>query len=280
MNQAARGLNEQQHQNAQREQEEAVRRLQQAHQAARQAAGAAQDEMQQDLLAELRSLLEKMLEDQITVTKETERMNRVVADRKDKTPVRQDELAFKKLAKMELEIHAKGSKVKTMLEQDGSTIVMLAAMVDTMENIRTVADRLKVYKAGQLTQDLEKDIEQSLRDMLEAIKRAQREQEQQQQQQQQGHQGQQQQQQQDQPLIQLSAELKMLKALQLRINHSTRRVDGLRKELKKQDVDEACERLAKRQARVSELTQDLNAKLKADQAARHGGGAPGGVPQF
>lgn len=250
-------------------QQKAVDHLRRAQQGVQGAANAAGQQFQEDLLAKLEALLRKMLAAQRAITSETEKTDGSVAERKGQLG-RADELALKALSNREMDLTKDASEAKSLLEADGSTVVLLSVMADTRDLMVTVADLLAKLNCGKLTQGHEKDIEKALQDMIDAIQRERRQREQDQQQQQ--GQGQGQGQQQQRQLIQLSAELKMLKALQLRINHRTGTLEAERPKLPAADHGEQAAKLAEREAKVQGLTRDLSNKVKADQAA-HGGGA-------
>ena len=162
------------------------------------------------------------------------------------------------------------TEAKSMLEADGSTIVMLSEMEDTRELMLNVAKLLQEFGCGLHTQGLEKDVEKALEDMIMAIQKERKRRDEEEQQG--GGQGSGQGQGQQQPLIPLSAELKMLKALQLRINYRTVGLQAARPKMKPHTLHQQAAALAKRQGRVGTLTRELSAKIRADRAARGGGG--------
>ena len=87
----------------------------------------------------------------------------------------------------------------------------------------SLADRVDANETGSFVQRSQKEVEMTLKELIDAVKLAQQMQEQQEQQQQQQ---QQEQQQQEQPLLPPSAELKLLRLTQLRINRRTIDFDG------------------------------------------------------
>ena len=109
-------------------------------------------------------------------------------------------------------------------------------------------------KTGPYTQALERDIEQTLEEIIAALERAQEQQEQQSQQ----SESQSQSQQQLQPLVPDSAELKLLKSAQLRVNKRTKSFDEARPdgpldtEMKAQVT-----KIAKRQEDVARMTEEM-----------------------
>jgi hypothetical protein len=209
-----------------------------------------------------------MLLAQKSITAETEKADQSIASRKGQLN-RADELALKALSTLEGNIVKDASTAKSMLEADGSTVVLLSVMDDTKGMMESVVDLLAKFNAGPHTQALEKDIEKALEDMIAAIqKERQRREDEQQPPPPQPGQGQPP----PPPLIQLSAELKMLKSLQIRVNSRTQTVDAERGKLNPTELGEQTGKLSTREANVERLTRELSNKIKAELAARGGGG--------
>jgi hypothetical protein len=206
----------------------------------------------------LETMLLKMLRAQKAITADTVKLDKVATQRTK--PVRADELAFRALGSRESGVASDAAKVSALLEENGSSVVLLSIMEDTREMMLNVAKLLRGLNGGRHTQALEKDIEQALADMLAAVRlelkvvdvpppgpgAAPAD---------------------DAPLVQPSAELKLLKALQTRINARTLNLQGERGTMAPKRVAEQAARLAGRQARVRRLAQELSAKLKADETA-------------
>jgi hypothetical protein len=117
-----------------------------------------------------------------------------------------------------------------------------------------VTRRLERADVGELTQALEKDILESLEELILSLQK-----EMEKQQQQQGQQQQQQGQPQNQALVDQLSELKMLRALQYRINRRTRQlgrlIDG--EQASDPDLVGQLRGLADRQDRLREATRNL-----------------------
>ena len=98
----------------------------------------------------------------------------------------------------------------------------------------------------------------ALEEMIEALQKAQKDQEQKKQQQQQQ---QQQGEQPDPPLIDAIAELKMIRALQMRVNTRTKRynklVEGEVGQADKPELIQALEKLSDRESRIHRATRDI-----------------------
>jgi len=105
-----------------------------------------------------------------------------------------------------------------LLKEEGSSIAFPEALDQVREDMIEVVSRLAEAKVDDLTVDIEQDIIDALTEMIDALKKAQEDlQKRQRQRQQQGQQGPPQ----DPTLVDQIAELKMILALQKRINRRT-----------------------------------------------------------
>ena len=109
---------------------------------------------------------------------------------------------------------------------------------------------------GELTQATELDIIAALEEMIEALQKAQKEMDDKKQPPGNRPPGQPQ----DPPLVDLLAEIKMIRALQMRINRRTDRYTKLvegDKSTEKPELLEALQRLGDREERVEKITRDI-----------------------
>jgi hypothetical protein len=129
------------------------------------------------------------------------------------------------------------------------------------DDMLQVAELLASTNVGGITQGYEEDIIASLEEMIEALQKAQEDLEKQREQQQQ-------QQQtvspEDMPLVDQLAEIKMIRALQMRVNTRTVRYagmltdgDDLVGQAQTEDLRRALERLSDKQQRVQRVTRDI-----------------------
>ncbi|HOM17931.1 MAG TPA: hypothetical protein PLQ00_11420, partial [Thermoguttaceae bacterium] len=161
-----------------------------------------------------------------------------------------------RLSSKELEIVLEAEKALALLKEDGTAVAFIEATTQVREDMEQVAERLAQAKVNQITQQIELDIIAALEEMIEALQRAQKER----QQQQQGGQGQQGGQQQDPALVDLIAELKMIKAMQLRVNNRTERYRRLVQGDQSTEVPElqaALKKLAEQEQRIHKITRDI-----------------------
>jgi uncharacterized protein YqgV (UPF0045/DUF77 family) len=124
-------------------------------------------------------------------------------------------------------------------------------------DMQQIVDRLAQAKVGQVTQAIELDVIATLEEMIAALKKAQKDLEKSRQKPKlpgtQGRQG-------EPSLVDKLAELKMIRALQMRINTRTQRyatlVEG--EQAENAELVDALKRLAERQQRVYRVTHDLS----------------------
>ena len=206
------------------------------------------------LLAALEARFQKMLAMQLAVFQGTTTLGQVAAD----AWVGRHTTQSIKLARDEEEIAVEAIKALTLLKEEGSSVAFPEAVVELREDMLVVSRRLEESKVGKLTRAIEKDIIESLEEMIDALQKELEKSEDDKKDQDQKKQ-QQQQQDQEPPLVDKLSELKMLRALQLRVNRRTRRlarlIDG--EQAKDNDVLQQLKDLARRQARVQKAARDL-----------------------
>jgi hypothetical protein len=142
-----------------------------------------------------------------------------------------------------------------LLREDGTAVALPEAVDQMRADMQQVADRLAQAKVGQVTQSIELDIIASLEEIIEALKKAQKDQEKKRQLPNPPQMGEC-----DSPLVDKLAELKMIRALQMRINNRTQRYSKLitGEQAENAELVDALKRLAERQQRVYRVTHDLS----------------------
>ncbi|MBC8113934.1 MAG: hypothetical protein H7062_06130, partial [Candidatus Saccharimonas sp.] len=159
------------------------------------------------------------------------------------------------LARNEDEISLLAAKALTLLKEEGSSVAFPEAVEQIRDDMLTVARRLERTDVGEITQNIEADIVESLREILEAMQKELEKLKDQKQQQQQ----QQQEEKKPSRLVNKLAELKMLRSLQYRVNRRTKQmgrlVDG--EQALDADVVSQLRQLSERQAKVQRATHDL-----------------------
>ena len=159
------------------------------------------------------------------------------------------------LARNEDEISLLAAKALTLLKEEGSSVAFPEAVEQIREDMLTVARRLERADVGEITQNIEADIVESLREILESLQKELEKLKDQKQQQQQ----QQQQEKKPSPLVNKLAELKMLRSLQYRVNRRTKQMGRLVEGEQALDTDVVSQlrQLSERQAKVQKATHDL-----------------------
>jgi hypothetical protein len=171
------------------------------------------------LLAALQARCEKMLAMQIQVLAGTEQVFAKIQLHKDKQADNFDKRDSLKLSDDEKEIVVEATKAIEMLEAEGSAVAFPEVFKQVREDMKHVQRRLGVVDTGVVTQAIERDIIDTLKEMIEALKKARQELDK-------GKKppppGQSKQQpQQDQKLLDQIAELKMIRSMQKRVNTRT-----------------------------------------------------------
>jgi hypothetical protein len=118
----------------------------------------------------------------------------------------------------------------------------------------TVRDRLADAKVGEMTQGVEKDVIAALEEMITALEKAQQDMQDKSQSPPPGQGGEG-----EMPLVDAIAELKMIRALQMRVNSRTKTYAEISKA---EDVDDpeiraALRKLAEREERIHKVTRDI-----------------------
>ncbi|MDX1969651.1 MAG: hypothetical protein SFV23_20925 [Planctomycetaceae bacterium] len=209
------------------------------------------EEEQELLLAALESRFRDMLARQINVYNGTLGLAAVPADqRTDRQRGRAIELA-----RGQDEVALLAAKALTLLKEEGSSIAFPEAVVQIRDDMLTSARRLERGDVGELTQGIQKDVVESLEEILDSLQKEIEKSKDRRQQQGQPMQ----QQQQDPALVDALSELKMLRSLQYRVNRRTkqlgRAVDG--EQADDPDLQKQLRELSVRQAKIQQTAHDL-----------------------
>jgi hypothetical protein len=167
------------------------------------------------------------------------------------------EIEAGRLSSKEAEIDLEADKAMSLLRQDGTAVAFPEALGQLRQDIQQVVQRLAEAKVDKITQGIEEDIISSLEEMVQALQKAQKDMEKKKQQQpstpRSGEP-------ENPPLVDVLAELKMIRALQVRVNSRTERYSKLveGEQARNPDLIEALRRLAERQGRIYKVTRDLS----------------------
>lgn len=253
MQQAQEKLEKAEREGAGKEQEEAIRQLQQAKAELERILRQLREEEIEQVLVALEARLVKMLQLQRDVYEGTERLDKASAD----GLTHEQEIEAGRLSSREAEIVVEADKALMLLREDGSAVAMPEALSQARDDMLQVVARLAQANVGEVTLAIEEDIVAALQEMLEAVREAMEEAEQRRRDSQQGQPGVPL----DPALVDLLAELQMIRSLQLRVNIRTERYGKLisGKHAETPELVEALTRLAERQERVFRITTDLEA---------------------
>src|SRR5262249_33979202 len=124
-------------------------------------------------LANLQARCEQMLAIQIEVYEGTKRVHGVVLTYPDKKPTRAEEQRSQQLSTREGEIVKLATKTMQLLEDEGSSSAFALSLQSVQEDMGHIEKRLDKYDVALMTQRIEEDVIQALKDMIEALKQAQ-----------------------------------------------------------------------------------------------------------
>lgn len=216
---------------------------------------------EEEVDSELKLLEERfrsMLEQQLRVNESTDKL--ALTPKEARTT--EFEISANRLAGDQKIIATAAGRALLLLKEDGTSIAFPVTVEELQQDMAQVATRLSAAKVNEITQQIEADIVETLNELIEALVQRQEEMEEQEQQEQeqQGESAEPG----DAPLVDQIAELKMLKSLQQRIYKRHQRYSkylddpndpiGVSQE---PDIIAALDRLADRQAQLTEITRQL-----------------------
>jgi hypothetical protein len=251
MQEAQRQLEESQRRGAADEQQHAVEQLEQAKAELERILRQLREEEMERMLVLLEARLRKMLDMQVEVFDETKRLDAAT----NTLPTHELEIASGRQSRKEKLIIGEADRALVLLHEDGTSVAFPEAVEQAREDMDTIAERLSDAKVDKLTQRIEEDVIAALEETLAMLQQALQQLRDQRGQPQPGggQPG-------EQPLVDQLAELRMIRALQLRVNRRTedygRMIEG--EQALRRDVLEALDQLAVRQEKIFRATRDLN----------------------
>ncbi len=207
------------------------------------------------LLANLQGRCERMLAAQIAVYEGTKQVDAVVKTYSDKKPTRAEEQRSQQLSTREGDIVREANNALRLLESEGSAVSFAMVMESTRDDMIAIERRLDKYVTNESTQHIEEDVIQALKDMIEALKQAQQKIKDDK----------------NKPppsksgppppknLIDILAELKLIKSMQLQVNKRTTD-NGKKYEGEQADdkiIQEELNSLSKKQAKLEGMLKDI-----------------------
>jgi len=252
MEKAIEELEKKQKEAASKHQDDAIRKLAEAKEKLEEMLRQLREEERELVLAAMEARLQKILAQQKRVYAGTLSIGQVP----EKERTSRHTARAVQLAREESSISLEVEKALLLLTDEGSSVAFSEALSEVREDVQTVSYRLNRTQVGELTQEIEKDIISALEEMIDALQKemekSEKEKQQQQQQQQQASPD-------EKSLVDMLAEIKMLRSLQLRVNNRTRRIEklALEKSANQPDIIEQLQQLANRQTRIQNATYIL-----------------------
>lgn len=250
MQEAAKRLDEAQRKGAAEEQAKAIEELEQAKAELEKILRQLREEELERMLVLLEARFRKMLDEQVAVYEETQQLDASQAN----TPAHELEIAAGRLSRREKLIVREADRALVLLREDGTSIAFPEAIEQARDDMQQIAERLNRVKVDLLTQGMEEDVIAALEESFATL-RQQLDQLREQKAQQSGGGGEPG----EQPLVDRLAELRMIRALQIRVNRRTQQFGAMitGEQAKEQELLDMLDELALRQAKISEATSDL-----------------------
>jgi len=251
MKEAEEKLKEAKRKGAAEKQEEAIRELEQAKAELEEILRQLREEQIARLLAMLEARFRKMMQMQQEVYIGTLRLDAVPSRQR----THNHEIEASRLSGKESLIVVEVDKALLLLREDGTAVAFPEAIEQMRDDMQQVVQRLARARVGKITQGIEEDILEALKEMVEALKKAQKDLEDKKPLKGNPTSGQAG----DPPLIDILAELRMIRALQMRVNKRTDRYSKLieGEQTDSDELVEALRRLAEREQRIHRVTRDL-----------------------
>jgi hypothetical protein len=237
-------------------QKEALKKLEAAREQLEATLEQARKEQQQELLAALETRFRAMLERQVAIDKATRRLAGIGRDRWQ----RADQLELAELAQGQSHVATEADKALFILTEEGTTVVFPEIVRQVRDDANDVAGRLNTADTTPAVLAMQEGIEQALRELIDAIEKKQEENDSS------GGAGENQATAGTPPLLPGSAELKLLRSCQLRVNQATQAIQRER-QAGTEDAAQAQRvgRLAERQRQVSEMARTMHESLTRAQ---------------
>jgi hypothetical protein len=254
MEKAIQKLQKQQQKDASKNQEEALEELQKAKEKLEDILRQIREQEQLLKLAGLEARFQRMLAQQIAIYNDTVQIDKVAENERTNS----HQLKSEELSQQEGQLVLEAEKALTLLQEEGTAVAFPEAVEQMRFDMQTLVQHLKKFQVGALTQSIEMDVINGLKEMIDALQEEQekaKDKEQKKQQPPMEGEGEAP----DDELLKQISELKMLKSLQLRINNRTTRLAQLYtgEQATKPEVVQQVKELSLRQARIQKATYDL-----------------------
>jgi hypothetical protein len=253
MRKAREQLDDAKRRDARAEQEKAIEELETARAELEEILRQMREEEVERLLVQLEARLRAMLRSQKGVFTGVEKLA------SQTVPLtREGQLEAARLSREQAGVRNEALKALVLIRDDGSAVAIPEALEQMRDDSAQATARLARGDVGSTTRGILQDMIANLEEMLGALEKAQREQ---QARQQQGQPGGRPADPGEQPLVDKLSELKMIRALQMRVNTRTKRfsqllADGVER-ADEPELAEALARLAERQQKIERAARDI-----------------------
>ncbi|HET6323276.1 MAG TPA: hypothetical protein VFG04_01145 [Planctomycetaceae bacterium] len=232
--------------------DQAIRKLAEARAQLEKVLRQLREEEQQIILASLEARFAKMLVMQLQIHVDTMALHKTPKNAwTAKHFGRSRELSVE-----EETIASEAEKALTLLKEEGSSVAFPQGVEQVRDDMLNIARRLSGNDVGEFTQSVERDVIESLEEMVTALqneieKRQKEDEKRRQQKGQKSQNGDQ-----EKELVQQLGELKMLRSLQFRVNRRTKQIGRMIKgeEAGNDNLARELSKLARRQAEIQEAT--------------------------
>lgn len=263
---AEKNLKKNDRKNASAEQDEAIKKLEEVRKEIERRLKQMREEELERLLANLEARCQRMLALQIEVYDGTKRVHGTIQANEGQKATRAEDLKAGELSAREGVIVTEANKALQLLEEDGTAVAVPQVLEAARDDMLKVQNRLYRTDVGPFTQTLEEEIIASLKEVIEALKKAQQDLKDKK----------------DQPppppgggqppsqrLIDMLAELRMIRSLQLKVNRQTtaygKQYAG--EQADDADIQKELRNLGQRQVKIEKATKDI-------ATGKAGGGGP------
>jgi hypothetical protein len=207
------------------------------------------------LLANLQARCQHMLAMQIEVQSGTKRVWSVILTLENQKPSRAEEQTSQQLSNREGDIVKEANKTLQLLSSEGSAVAFAMSLENVRDDMANIEKRLDKYDDGEFTQQMEQDVIDALKEMIEALKKAIQDNKDKKNNPKPSQQGPPP----PQKLLDLLAELKLIRSQQVQVN---KRTLDYSKHYQGEQTDDALlqkelEQLSKRQAKLEDMLKKI-----------------------
>lgn len=257
MQEALKQLKKQQREQAVDQQDAALSQLQKAARELEEMLKQLREEEKEMILATLEARFQRLLALQIQINEGTVDLAATPREEWLDNAVSQ----CRDLSQQQADLTRECSQTTALIREDGTSVSILVSMEDIESDMGSVSELLRDTKTGALTQSIQQDIKEALEELIKATQAEMEEMksEQRQQQQQQANN------QKKPPLVELMAEIRVLRSLQLRVNRRTKTVNNLMGEAdpaEMQRLGDQLTELSERQMRLRESAAELAKQME------------------